>query len=159
MGVFILVISSYVAWLWLWSLYYYFFCERNNFSSTNTITSSNGSVHKEYNSSFSCRTTKLWEQSYSKNKQKTSVKSLVAQLAPLGLSNGEVQGSSPPSSIVSIGWSKTQITNHRSNTQQSSVQNRLLDPFQSEKPIPTVRSNGPTPTHTQTWFCQYESSC
>ena len=105
---------------------------------------------KEYNSSFSCRTMKLWEQSYSKNKQRTSVKSLVAQLAPLGLSNGEVQGSSPPSSIVSIGLSKTQITNHRSNTQQSSVQNRLLDPFQSEKPIPNVRSNGPAPTHTQT---------
>lgn len=114
---------------------------------------------KEYNSSFSCRTMKLWEQSYSKNKQRTSVKSLVAQLAPLGLSNGEVQGSSPPSSIVSIGLSKTQITNHRSNTQQSSVQNRLLDPFQSEKPIPNVRSNGPAPTHTQTWFCQYASSC
>ena len=105
---------------------------------------------KEYNSSFSCRTMKLWEQSYSKNKQRTSVKSLVAQLAPLGLSNGEVQGSSPPSSIVSIGLSKTQITNHRSNTQQSSVQNRLLDPFQSEKPTPNVRSNGPAPTHTQT---------
>lgn len=95
---------------------------------------------KEYNSSFSCRTMKLWEQSYSKNKQRTTVKSLVAQLAPLGLSNGEVQGSSPPSSIVSIGLSKTQITNHRSNTQQSSVQNRLLDPFQSEKPIPNIEA-------------------